>query len=324
MSTHFTEQNIIDDGVDDFHMGHHIIYFDGSNLPHVHFSSNMIFPLAPSWHATVGKTTHVTKDIDPIDVTGHLMEIFEYVFNPNSTATAGKGTIGHNGAPTVCFTGNLFSVPLPHDDWVYMKEHLVHPHLYGTTLRRNFSDIDDLLVEVIPTAVTILSPLAGLKGSVVGTAVDIATPNDNNKHFLSGRRVWRCGFSEEHQCHFFETAAFERFSDPAYALMEPMVRPMLDQCWMETVINFSLLIGAPIVDIGTMPGYTKQRNFAPPQAGTVFSGPVPSYGPVYFKNDSFSASSKADARSKYTTTSWFNNVIQALPSLSVNEMPGMQ
>ena len=330
MSTKFAVQNIIDDGVGSFHVNHHIGFFDGRDRPHAHMSSNMIFPLDEIWMARIGKTTHLTKDIDPDDVTSHLMEIFEHVFNPNSTARCEKGTVAFNGAPTVCFTGTVATVStgfgsatagMPHDDWVYLKEHTTHPHLFGTTLTRLDWDIDDLLVETIPNVVFVLSPMVGTTSSAASRVLDAFVPDDNGKHFLAGRRAWRCGFSEEHNLHFFETAAFERFSDPAYQLMESVVRPLLDQCWIETVINFTLLLGAPLQDVGSLSGYSKTRTIPPSSAGSVYST-VPPYGPVYYRNESFAADGRDAAKTAYEAISWFNDVRQGLPSLSPGEMPG--
>jgi len=331
MSTKFEVQNIIDDGVGEFHVNHHIGFFDGRNLPHAHMSSSMIFPLDPLWMARIGKTTHTVKDIDPEDVTNHLQAIIEHVFNPNSTATCERGAVTFNGAPTLCFTGTLATVTtgfgaatasMPHDDWVYLEEHPSHPHLYGTTLTRLDWDVDDLLVETIPNLVFVLSPMVSLGAGTASQALDVLVPDNNGKHFLAGRRAWRCGFSEEHSLHFFETAAFERFSDPAYRAMEAAIRPMLNKCWIETVINISLLLGAPLQSVGSLSGYTKQRTIPPSSAGAVFPSGVPPYGPVYFRNESFSAADKDAAKTIYEGLSWFNDVRQHLPSLSPVEMPG--
>lgn len=336
MSDKFEVQNIIDHGVGDFHLNHHIGFFDGKDLPHVDFSANMCFPLDDIWAARIGKTASTEKDIDADDVTSHLMEVLEHIFNPNSTASCERGALLHQGQPTLRFRGKVLSLEtpfggltasVPHDDWVYLKEHATHPHLCGTTLNRVEWNMEDLAVETLNHVTPLLSPfIAPITGPIIpiiaSESVDSVVPDDNSRHFLAGRRVWRCGYSEEHELHFFETAAFERFSDHAYANLEDMIRPMLDTCWVETVLNFSFLLGTPLKSIGSMSGYSKHRVVPPSSAPSAFPAGVPAYGPVYTRNESFSAEDVDAVIEAYEDQSWFQTIARNMPFLSIDEMPG--
>jgi len=323
----FEEQNIIDHGVGDYHINHFIGYFDGSSLDHYQFSNSMAFPLDHAYANQVG-VSHLKRSspeaINPSDISLHLQDVLPSIFNPNSTAVMQKTRERFRQRPTLRFLGNLMSVRsmvanveivAPHEDWVHLSEDTTNAYLYATTLKRQPFNTGDLQLDLVAA----IPPIAAWNviSDITGGFLTRLTPEDNRRHFLAGRRTWRCGFDEERQLHYFETAAFERFSEQMYVNLEDTFRRMVNLCWVETIINFSKLIGAPLTAPSTPPsGYSNQSLGGDP------ANNVSPLGPVYYRNATFSAADKASAETAYNSINWFAPLVNRMPSLSTAQMPG--
>ena len=329
MALTFEEQNIIDHGVGDYHINHFIGYFDGSALDHYQLSPDMVIPLNAEMAGRIGVARNKLPSpqaINTDDLNSHLQRMLPSIFNPNSTAVVHRTSSRFRQRPTVRFQATAFSistgiggatVSLPHEDWVALTEDSSHPHLNATTLKRVQRNAEDYFVEYSPLIPVLSSPLTGVAGWIAGAGLYAVVPDDNSRHFLAGRRTWRCGFDEALNLHYFETAAFERFSDNAYVRLESGLRPMVNNCWVETIVNFSRLIGSTLMTPSTPPsGYQNMSIGGDP------TNNIPPFGPVYFRNGTFSAADKNAAKSHYDNISWFAPMVSRMPSLSSTQMPG--
>lgn len=310
----FEVQDIYNDGVGDFHLNHFFVLFDGKDLGHVEFSDDMSFPVSQGLADRHNKSITSYRDISTDDVTRHLMGVFEHIFNPNSTANVERGTTIYNGCPMLKFTAKMMGYEAPHDDWVFMKRDVEGSHIFATTMNRTSYSMRDQLIESIPYFVPLLGPFESAADLLDLDIPDITpagliVPDDNSRHFLAGRRAWKCGFHEASGLHYLETAAFERYSDTAYLIADSFVRPMLDQTWIEFMINFTQILGVEAKDIGDLHGYSKAAE---------------NVGPVYYQNDSFSAKkSRRDIRESYEEREWFQYCVERMPSLKSDRMPGL-
>jgi len=310
----FKVQDIYNDGIGDFHLNHFFVLFDGKDLGHVQFSDDMRFPLNEAKATQLGESITSTHDIDPDDVTRHLMGIFEHIFNPNSAAKVNRGTSTYNGCPMLKFTAKMMGYETPHDDWVYMNRDIENSHIFATTMDRTSFSRRDQLIESIPYLIPILGPLEAAADLLdfdlpLPTPAGLIVPDDNSRHFLAGRRAWKCGFHDASGMHYLETAAFERYSDAAFLLADSFIRPMLNRTWIEFLINFIQLLGVEAKDIGDLSGYTKTTD---------------KIGPVYYQNDQFSArKNRNNIREAYEEREWFQYCAERMPSLMADRMPGL-
>lgn len=173
---------------------------------------------------------------------------FPRIFSPGNLAAAMAPSCRVGGDITIQFVLN--DLPgLIHDDWVVMRKNT--GNFVATTLERKFWSRGDYILDLGASAIPGLGPL------FAGISADI-----NRRHFLAGYRSWTIGRLPT-GLHFVETAAFERYSHPAYLAFERAVgmRGKILEIWTKLIENYLRSIGAsPVRHVPA--GYSMNRGVA--------------------------------------------------------------
>lgn len=230
-----------------------------------------------------------------------LYDKFCDVFSVKNVASATlHADVKHQGSPTVEFRiggnagdalekiGGLF-----HADWVVMRKHAGSGSFYGSTLKREWAEADELKLAAA-VALPVPKPRPG---SEMPSPVEIAwrVVTVNQHHFLAGRRSWLVGYDAVHQRYFVETAALERSSLCEYASIEQfgVMRESIVKIWTHLLENF--------------------RTYAPGFQGVPFPTVLPegykARGAVAYRTGQHATAAQAVA------TSWFAPVLLRHPGL---------
>lgn len=210
----FVEQNVVNDGVGDYHFNHYITY--------VEIPPNITF----------------FKDTLSKKLTAIFKSRFSNIFMPN-IGTVDVFNLKFNHKDILKFTIKIDGTPDFHDDYVYLTNNIDGTSFYGSTLGRLFEDVNDQVGgAVIETAIPIVFPQLGPLG---GTLAKKIFKKVNKKHFLAGRRSWSFRVIEYKNKFLgcIDTFAFERVSDIAHLpTYNTVFKEEINKIWANLLLNF--------------------------------------------------------------------------------------
>ncbi|MDN3638812.1 hypothetical protein QWY82_08340 [Simiduia curdlanivorans] len=226
----------------------------------------ILFPRAGFGRCRFNKLTPVSDGVGPYHVNNHIgffnapasfnlatavdsfYRNFPRIFSPGNIATATAPSCRVAGDITIQFVLNELA-GLVHDEWVSVDKKT--NNFVATTLERQFWTRGDQMIDMGLGAIPSVGSL------FANISADI-----NRRHFLAGYRSWTVG-RLPNGLHFVETAAFERYSHPAYQALEGPIgmRAKILETWTKLVENYVASIGATLVrHVPT--GYSVNRGVA--------------------------------------------------------------
>lgn len=209
----FKIQYIDSDGYKDYHFNHFIVFFRQAEL----LDPFEILGMLPKNNLN-NSQIKINLQIQ------YLFENFTNIFSPNPSAKCefAKGKDGEilkfNSNPVAKFTGSINWRPDLHDDYVSLEKlnNTIKPTIQAMTLvHKSEKDIKDLITEKFG-------------------------PKDNNKHFLSGTRIWSIGNLSNSDVYYFETIGFERYSEQFYYDIEKEqnLKEKIETTWITMLSNY--------------------------------------------------------------------------------------
>ena len=194
----------------------------------------------------------LSASIDPFILTKIFFNKFITIFNPENEAMAFLSKYILDSHKVIKFVLNKPLAGL-HGDWITLQMAESLNSFVGKTLMKLWITKEEVyaLTEFLKLMrkVTDTSGVAYLVPEEISKLTDKEFMLVNQRHFLSGRRSWAVGYSSTLDLYYVETAAFERYSHPAYLAAENImgVRESIVNIWTKLIENYSTIMQSELI-----------------------------------------------------------------------------